>query len=65
MGFIRSSEVGDKLLMITGDSLDVKTGRHSITAIECEDIEVTDINSVDVVEVPRQARNVRFRYPTV
>lgn len=62
--FITSPEVGTNKLMILSDTVDVKTNRHSITAIECQNLDVTTVESFAVIEVPRKARADRYNLPT-
>ena len=62
--FITSPEVGTNRLMVISDSIDLKTNRHSITAVECQDLDVDTIEQVNSVEIPRKARNDRYNLPT-
>lgn len=62
--FITSPEVGTNKLMILSDTVDVKTNRHSITAIECQNLDVTTVEFFAVIEVPRKARADRYNLPT-
>jgi hypothetical protein len=63
--FITSSEVGDNKLMVVSDSWDLKTDRHTVTAIEAQDLEVYEVDAYTVQELPRKARNERWNLPTV
>ena len=63
-GFITSSEVGDNKLMIISDNWDLKTNRHSIKAIECQNLDVDYVGTTDAIEIPRKARNDLFNLPT-
>ena len=60
--FLTSPEVGNNKLMVISDSWDVKTSRHTVSAIECQDLDVSDVETAAVIEVPRQARDERYRY---
>lgn len=62
--FMTSPEVGSNRLMVIADAVDLKSNRHTITAIECQDMTVTAIDSVNVMEIPRKARNERWNLPT-
>ena len=62
--FLHSPEIGENLLMVVSDSWDVKTGRHSIVSIECQDLDVGYIDQFMVNELPRKARAERFNLPT-
>lgn len=62
--FILSSEVGENKMMVISDNWDVKTNRHSVTAIECQNLDVTNVGTSDAVEIPRRARNDLFNLPT-
>ena len=63
-GFITSSEVGYNKLMIISDNWDLKTNRHSIKAIECQNLDVDYVGTTDAIEIPRKARNDLFNLPT-
>lgn len=62
--FITSSEVGEYPLMVISDNWDLKTNRHSIKAIECQNLDVDYVGTTDVIEIPRKARNDLFNLPT-
>ena len=62
--FIKSPEVGDNKMMVVADSVDLKTNRHSVTAVECQDIDVSTIDQYNAIEIPRRARNDRWNLPT-
>lgn len=62
--FITSPEVGTNRLMVVSDSVDLKTNRHSISAVECHDLDVDTIEQVNSVEIPRKARNDRYNLPS-
>lgn len=51
-------------LVVTSDSWDVKTDRHTIQAVECYKMDVDEVRTVPVIEIPRRARNERFNYPS-
>ena len=65
MKYISSPEVGEYNLMIVSDSWDLKSDRHSITAVEDNDWEVNNVETQDAVELPRKARAERWNLPTV
>lgn len=62
--FIKSPEVGTNKMMVVADSVDLKTNRHSVTAVECQDIDVSTIDQYNAIEIPRRARNDRWNLPT-
>lgn len=62
--FITSSEVGEYPLMVISDNWDLKTNRHSIKAIECQNLDVDYVGTTDAIEIPRKARNDLFNLPT-
>ena len=62
--FITSPEVGSNELMVISDSWDVKTGRHTVKAIEDQNLEVDYVSDVDIFEIPRMARAYRYNLPT-
>lgn len=62
--FLTSPEVGDNRLMVISDSWDVLTNRHSICAIECQDLDVDWVDSFSANELPRKARAERYNLPT-
>ena len=62
--FIESPEIGGNELMVIADSWDVKTGRHSVIAIEDQDMQVSEVTTVDYFELPRRARAERWNLPT-
>ena len=62
--YLRSPEVGRNELLVVKDSWDVKTDRHSVTAVEDQDLEVGVVSTVDVFEIPRMARAERYNLPT-
>ena len=63
-GFIKSPEIGDNKLMVISDSIDLKTNRHTVSAIECHNLDVVDVELTDTTEIPRRARYDRFNLPT-
>ena len=52
-------------LVVVSDSVDVKTNRHTITAVEDYDMSVNEISNYTVIEIPRKARNDRYNLPSV
>jgi uncharacterized protein YkuJ len=59
-------DVGNgRWLMVVSDSWDVKTNRHTISAVEDYDLNVKEIENYTVMEIPREARNPRFNLPSV
>ena len=52
-------------LMVLADSNDVKTNRHTITAVEDYGINVDSINNYAVIEIPRKSRNPLYDLPSV
>lgn len=62
--YITSPEVGSNELLVVSDTWDVKTNRHSVTAIEDHNLEVSTVNTIDVMEIPRRARAERWNLPT-
>ena len=62
--YLKSPEVGVNELLVVRDSWDVKTDRHTVTAVEDHDLEVGVVNTVDVFEIPRMARADRYNLPT-
>lgn len=69
MCFIEAPDIPDigngRWLMVVSDSVDVKTNRHTISAVEDYGIKVDDINNYTVIEIPRKARNDRYNLPSV
>lgn len=63
--YITSPEVGNNELLVVKDTWDVKTNRHTVTAVEDQDLEVGTVGTVDVQELPRMARADRWNLPTV
>lgn len=62
--YLKSPEVGTNELLVVKDTWDVKTDRHTVTAIEDQDLEVGVVSNVDVIEIPRMARAERYNLPT-
>lgn len=62
--YITSPEVGNNELLVVRDTWDVKTNRHTVTAVEDQDLEVGTVGTVDVQELPRRARADRWNLPT-
>lgn len=62
--YITSPEVGNNELLVVKDTWDVKTNRHTVTAVEDQDLEVGTVGTVDVIEIPRMARAERWNLPT-
>ena len=62
--FIKSSEVGAHPLMVISDDWDMKTNRHTIKAIECHNLDVDYVGTMNTQEIPRRARNDLFNLPT-
>lgn len=62
--FLKSPEVGTNELLVVRDTWDVKTDRHTVTAVEDHDLEVGVVSTVDVIEIPRMARAERYNLPT-
>lgn len=59
-------DVGNgRWLMVVSDSWDVKTNRHTISAVEDYGLNVNEIENYTVLEIPRQSRNPRFDLPSV
>lgn len=52
-------------LVVVSDSVDVKTNRHTITAVEDYGMSVNEISNYTVIEIPRKARNDRYNLPSV
>ena len=52
-------------LMVVADSNDVKTNRHTITAVEDYGINVDEIHNYAVIEIPRKSRNPLYDLPSV
>lgn len=52
-------------LMVVSDSVDVKTNRHTISAVEDYGMSVNEISNYTVIEIPRKARNDRYNLPSV
>jgi hypothetical protein len=67
--FIEAPDIPDtghgRWLMVVSDSWDVKTNRHTISAVEDYDLNVKEIENYTVLEIPRQSRNPRFDLPSV
>ena len=60
------SESGDKRwLVVVSDSVDVRTNRHTISAVQDYGMNVETITNYTVIEVPRKARNDRYNLPSV
>lgn len=66
--FIEAPDIADmgngRWLMVVSDSWDVKTNRHTISAVEDYGLTVKQIENYTVIEIPREARNPRFNLPT-
>jgi hypothetical protein len=59
-------DVGNgRWLMVVSDSWDVRTNRHTISAVEDYGLNVNQIENYTVLEIPREARNPRFNLPSV
>ena len=69
MCFIEAPDIPDvgngRWLMVLSDSIDVKTNRHTISAVEDYGMNVTDITNYTVIEIPRKARNELYNLPSV
>lgn len=64
MKYIYSPEIGENNLLVISDSWDLKSNRHSITAIEDHNWDVDYVQTQDAVELPRKARAERWNLPT-
>ena len=64
MKYIYSPEIGENNLLVISDSWDLKSNRHSITAIEDHNWDVDFVQTQDAVELPRRARAERWNLPT-
>ena len=64
MKYIYSPEIGENNLLVISDSWDLKSNRHSITAIEDHNWDVDYVQTQDAVEIPRKARAERWNLPT-
>lgn len=62
--YLKSPEVGTNELLVIKDTWDIKTNRHTVTAIEDHNMEVSSIGAVDILEIPRKARAERWNLPT-
>lgn len=69
MCFIEAPDIPDvgngRWLMVLSDSYDIKTNRHTISAVEDYDLNVNEIENYTVLEIPREARNPRYNLPSV
>ena len=69
MCFIEVPDLPDdghgRWLVVVSDSVDVKTNRHTICAVEDYDMKVKEISNYTVIEIPRKARNDRYNLPSV
>ena len=69
MVFIEAPDIPNngngRWLMVVSDSNDVKTNRHTISAVEDYGIGITEINNYTVIEIPRKSRNPRYDLPSV
>ena len=69
MCYIEAFDIPDtgngRTMVVVSDSVDVKTNRHTISAVEDYGIKVDDINNYTVIEIPRKARNERYNLPSV
>lgn len=67
--YIEAPDIPDdgngRWLMVLSDQHDVKTNRHTITAIEDYGLTVKEIQNYTVIELPRKSRNPRFDLPSV
>ena len=67
--FIEAPDIPDvgngRWLMVVSDSWDVRTNRHTISAVEDYNLNVNEIENYTVLEIPRQSRNPRFDLPSV
>ena len=61
---INSPEVSGNDLLVAGDSWDLKSHRHTVSAIEAQDLDVDRIEDVQADEIPRKARAERYNYPS-
>lgn len=61
---IRLPEFPDTDYLVVSNSWDVKSDRHTYTAVESDDLYVEYVESVQSDEVPRKARAERFNLPT-
>lgn len=62
--FITSPEVSENRMMVIEDNWDLKTNRHSLVAIEAQNLDVSWVYTFTAVEVPRMARAERWNLPT-
>lgn len=62
--FITTPEIDDDELLVVSDTWDVKSNRHTITAVDDYRLEVDWVDSVSASEVPRMARSDRWNLPT-
>lgn len=62
--YLHNALLVDKWLKIISDTWDLKTNRHTIKAIECENMNVDKVDSFATIEIPRRARNDLYNLPT-
>ena len=62
--FMYSPEIGENKMMIISDDFDYKTYRHSVVAVECENMQVDYVDQYIVNELPHKARAERWNLPT-
>ena len=61
---IRLPEFPDTDYLVVSNSWDVKSNRHTYTAVESDDLYVDYVESVESDEIPRRARAERYNLPT-
>lgn len=69
MCYIEAPDIPDngkgKWMLVVSDSYDVKTNRHTITAVDDYDLAINTIDNYTVIEIPRKSRNPRYDLPSV
>lgn len=61
---LRPPESPDKNYLIVSNSWDVKSERHTYTAVESDDLYVDYVSPIQAEEIPRKARAERYNYPS-
>lgn len=61
---IRLPEFPETDYLVVSNSWDVKSDRHTYSAVESNKMEVTYVNNTEAQEIPRMARAERYNLPT-
>lgn len=59
-----SPDMGEGTNLVVSDSWDLKSDRHTVTTVNTDGLQVTNVDQVQSEEIPRKARAERYNLPT-